>query len=648
MMVLLHQHVVGVTACSAWKIGWRACDCLLFFSGTDVLVTLEKLRAMSTANVTLVLSTCRDVGMTWSEGRAATERLCGPAAPLTGPSNVLLLKQHLCVLMGGVCVATNHLGGDGGALEACVNDDLPVEAFMARHPNVGGTLLHLVVEVRRVRGMLRYHAESPAGDVLPLPPASAIPSRWLRNTDWRRIANDTTIVSVASGACTNMPRLSTLSLHSVAHIGASAFWMSGLTAVSFAGAPLREIGECAFLGCSRLREVEFNTGLEVIGASAFMNSGLQSVVLPPTVMEMGASAFRGTPLRSAAVDCNVSAHAFASCRELRCVTLGPTVCKIGNAGFASCVVLAKINLETIGVIGHAAFRGCALAGTLSIHGAVGRHAFAHNRQLTLVHLGKHAQIMPKAFAGCTRLHAVLGRTPAPPSETPTGWAWPLLSPFPGCNQLLCWRDNGVGVRHACGPTTAFVPTTGLGAWLAVRPHRGYVRAVQRLLADRMGVGPNNCAVRTILTHLWDADMPAPPVERVTAQSLRRAAAAATAADRRVAHSVLASTRVLHATVANECIMVTLEGHIDSPRALAPWLSADVGRVVVVTESVMRSPRGGTLLVVRPTRPPLYGNLHRLAVAVRGALRSASGWHLTCTAALPAPSSATALLPLPVW
>ena len=44
---------------------------------------------------------------------------------------------------------------------------------------------------------------------------------------------------------------------------------------------LVEIGDCAFFGCSNLREVIFNEGLQKIGAAAFCGTSLESITLPP-------------------------------------------------------------------------------------------------------------------------------------------------------------------------------------------------------------------------------------------------------------------------------------------------------------------------------------------------------------------------------
>lgn len=52
------------------------------------------------------------------------------------------------------------------------------------------------------------------------------------------------------------------------------------------------IDQCAFKNCTALVSAEFNDGLESIKEDAFINTGLKKVVLPDTVKDIGANAFR--------------------------------------------------------------------------------------------------------------------------------------------------------------------------------------------------------------------------------------------------------------------------------------------------------------------------------------------------------------------
>ena len=73
-----------------------------------------------------------------------------------------------------------------------------------------------------------------------------------------------------------------------------AFWFKG-SAIERVTIPasVREIRECAFKGCSKLRVVDFEEGsaLEKIGFGAFYNSGLESFVCPSSLRSIADEAF---------------------------------------------------------------------------------------------------------------------------------------------------------------------------------------------------------------------------------------------------------------------------------------------------------------------------------------------------------------------
>ena len=54
---------------------------------------------------------------------------------------------------------------------------------------------------------------------------------------------------------------------------------------------LRVIDRRAFYGCCSLRSVRFPAGLRKIGSHCFSESGLEALVLPPSVRKIGVSAF---------------------------------------------------------------------------------------------------------------------------------------------------------------------------------------------------------------------------------------------------------------------------------------------------------------------------------------------------------------------
>ena len=80
---------------------------------------------------------------------------------------------------------------------------------------------------------------------------------------------------------------------------------------------LKVIEANAFRSFSRLKEVDFPSGLEVIGEMAFYDSGLEKIVLPSGLKEIGK-------------------NAFYDCRSLKKAEIPDSVTKIGQGAFGGC------------------------------------------------------------------------------------------------------------------------------------------------------------------------------------------------------------------------------------------------------------------------------------------------------------------------
>lgn len=103
----------------------------------------------------------------------------------------------------------------------------------------------------------------------------------------------------------------------VEEISSFAFRYKKITALILPST-LRKISDCAFYGCEKLRRVEFNEGLESIGAGAFLG-----------------------------------------CRELREITLPPYLRRIESCAFENCLSLRRADIpEWTDYIGEFAFKGC--------------------------------------------------------------------------------------------------------------------------------------------------------------------------------------------------------------------------------------------------------------------------------------------------
>lgn len=149
---------------------------------------------------------------------------------------------------------------------------------------------------------------------------------------------------------------------------------------------LERIEEYAFDGCTNLRNIELNEGLQYIGVgafssttalssvwfpttlteignSAFSNSGLNSVYVPETVKLVGSSVFKDCTRLSSAIFMAemeyLPQHIFSNCATLKDVYLREGIYTINKSAFYNCTSLQDITLPTtIKTIGEYAFYGC--------------------------------------------------------------------------------------------------------------------------------------------------------------------------------------------------------------------------------------------------------------------------------------------------
>ena len=101
------------------------------------------------------------------------------------------------------------------------------------------------------------------------------------------------------------------------------------------GNSVETIGGGAFISCPLLEGVDFPASLVTIGASAFNNSGLKSVIIPDGVDSIGFLAFTQN--------------------QLTTLDLGTSVASIGAGAFATNQLTNIIIPESVSSIGTAAF-----------------------------------------------------------------------------------------------------------------------------------------------------------------------------------------------------------------------------------------------------------------------------------------------------
>ena len=134
---------------------------------------------------------------------------------------------------------------------------------------------------------------------------------------------------------------------SVTSIGRGAF--DGCYALTSVNIPsgIKRIEAETFLACSSLGNVTIPFGVNLIGDSAFQDSGISSLVIPCSVKAIKGSAFCScVNLGSIVIPDSVAelGNAFLSCSNLKTVVIGNGVTSIAQATFDGCTALETIVL----------------------------------------------------------------------------------------------------------------------------------------------------------------------------------------------------------------------------------------------------------------------------------------------------------------
>ena len=125
---------------------------------------------------------------------------------------------------------------------------------------------------------------------------------------------------------------------------------------------LVEINRYAFEGCSSLKEIVTNEGLEIIDQAAFRNSSLEKINLPSTLIIIGKQSFYKTKITELIIPDGVDhiqSYAFYGCSALKTLVFGKRVSSIEENAFYNCSSLETVVIpETLSKLGDYCFRGC--------------------------------------------------------------------------------------------------------------------------------------------------------------------------------------------------------------------------------------------------------------------------------------------------
>ena len=178
-----------------------------------------------------------------------------------------------------------------------------------------------------------------------------------------------------------------------------------------------EMGTSAFEGCASLSSVSVSSPskLETIGECAFKNcSALAQIEIPGTVTTIGRYAFENSGLTSITVPATVTSlgdQAFSNCQSLESANIYASI-EVGPSSlFLSCKKLTTVTLpSTLTSIGYQMFRNCYLLSSVEIPDGVttlGKYSFADCRALTSIDLPSGLQtIEDNAFNFCIGLTGI--------------------------------------------------------------------------------------------------------------------------------------------------------------------------------------------------------------------------------------------------
>lgn len=103
---------------------------------------------------------------------------------------------------------------------------------------------------------------------------------------------------------------------------------------------ISQIGQSAFRGCKNLESIIVPSGVTELGTSTFHSSGVSSVSLPSTLKQIGSACF-------------------SDCQNLISVDVPQSVTEIGNGAFSNCTSLETVRLPDGPIeIGAEAFKNC--------------------------------------------------------------------------------------------------------------------------------------------------------------------------------------------------------------------------------------------------------------------------------------------------
>ena len=174
---------------------------------------------------------------------------------------------------------------------------------------------------------------------------------------------------------------------------------------------LKSIEFGAFAMCTNLCSINIPNGVNEIGPSAFVQSGIISINVPSSVENIGIAAFSDcAELTSATIGSTIPASCFGNCTNLETVNLSEGLEFIGSYAFSGCEKLKNLNLpESLTTLDANALSGCSLLSVVIPDNVTnfGDSMFMNCVNLQSVVIGDGITSLGNStFDGCTNLQSI--------------------------------------------------------------------------------------------------------------------------------------------------------------------------------------------------------------------------------------------------
>lgn len=212
------------------------------------------------------------------------------------------------------------------------------------------------------------------------------------------------LITISDSAFIGCTGITSVNLPKIATISNNAFnGCTGLTSATLSE-DLSSIGVGVFSGCSNLSNVSTLGKITIIPNELFRNSGITTVVIPFTVIQINYLAFHGSALENIEIPGSVKTigtHVFQNCTQLKSLKFNEGIEGIGNYAFENCTALEGTR------IGGGTYSPISMPDSLK---SIDQSAFSKCRSLVGISFGPSSHLETignNAFSECNNLSGKL-------------------------------------------------------------------------------------------------------------------------------------------------------------------------------------------------------------------------------------------------